>query len=66
MIFYGMVNIDNEVDDDWKVPKEGFSDEKESGEVDTDEISFGIQCIDRLMSSIGEKVLLPILATFCN
>jgi len=29
--------------------------------VDTDEISFGIQAIDRLMSAIGEKIMLPML-----
>lgn len=61
MIFYGMIQIDEDIDPEWANPKEGFSDEKENGEVDTDEISFGIQCVDRLISSIGEKVLLPIL-----
>lgn len=60
-----MVNIDDEVDEEWQNPKEGFSDEKESGEVDTDEISFGIQCVDRLMSSLGEKVMLPLLSNIC-
>lgn len=61
MIFYNMVQIDKEIDRDWSHPKEGFSDEHENGEVDTDEISYGIQAIDRLMSSIGEKIMLPIL-----
>lgn len=61
MIFYGMIQIDEDIDPEWANPKEGFSDEKENGEVDTDEISFGIQCVDRLISSIGEKVMLPIL-----
>jgi len=61
MVFYGMIQIDKEIDEEWLKPKEGFSDEKENGEVDTDEVSFGIQCVDRLISSIGEKVMLPIL-----
>jgi len=63
MIFFNMVQIDDEVDIDWQNPKEGFSEEHENGEVDTDEISFGIQSVDRLMSAIGEKVMLPILGT---
>lgn len=61
MIFYNMVQIDEEIDREWSHPKEGFSDAHENGEVDTDEISYGIQAIDRLMSSIGEKIMLPIL-----
>lgn len=31
-----------EIDAEWANPKEGFSDEHENGEVDTDEINFGI------------------------
>ena len=42
MIFFNMVQIDTEIDQDWANPKEGFSDENENGEVDSDEISFGI------------------------
>lgn len=42
LIFYNMVQIDKEIDPEWTHPKEGFSDAHESGEVDTDEISFGI------------------------
>lgn len=42
LIFYNMVQIDEEIDSEWATPKEGFSDELENGEVDTDEISFGI------------------------
>jgi len=61
MVFYNMVQIDKDIDPEWAKPKEGFSDALESGEVDTDEISFGIQAIDRLLASIGEKVMLPTL-----
>ena len=61
MIFFNMVQIDTEIDSDWANPKEGYTDENENGEVDSDEISFGIQAVDRLMSSIGEKVMLPVL-----
>ena len=44
-------------------PKEGFKDELENGEVDNDEVHFGMQGIDRLISSIGEKIMLPVLGT---
>lgn len=42
IIFYNMVQIDEEIDPEWASPKEGFSDAMENGEVDTDEVSFGI------------------------
>jgi hypothetical protein len=42
MIFFNMIQIDDEIDPEWASPKEGFSDEHENGEVDTDEINFGI------------------------
>ena len=61
MIFYGMVQINEDTDPEWSNPKEGFSDAKENGEDDTDEIMFGVHCVDRLIKSIGEKVFLPIL-----
>lgn len=61
MVFYNMVQIDHDIDKEWSHPKEGFSDAHENGEIDTDEISCGIQVIDRLMSSLGQKVMLPIL-----
>jgi len=63
MIFFNMIQIDDEIDPEWASPKEGFSDEHENGEVDTDEINFGIQSVYRLMSAIGEKAMLPILAS---
>lgn len=42
LLFYGMVNIDKEIDDDWKKPEEGFKDDAENGEIDTDEVHFGM------------------------
>ena len=61
LLFFGMVNIDKEIDDDWKRPEEGFKDDDENGETDSDEVHFGMQGVDRLISSIGEKIMLPIL-----
>ena len=42
-------------------PPEGFKDDAENGENDNDEVHFGMQGVDRLISSIGEKIMLPIL-----
>jgi len=42
-------------------PAEGFKNDAENGECDNDEVHFGMQGVDRLISSIGEKIMLPIL-----
>ena len=36
------VGIDKEIDEEWMQPKEGFKDELENGEVDNDEVHFGM------------------------
>jgi len=63
MLFHEMVSIDTEIDEDWIKPPEGFKDDHENGEVENDEVHFGMQGVDRLISSIGEKVMLPILGS---
>jgi hypothetical protein len=45
--------VDKEIEEEWMCPKEGFKDELENGEVENDEIHFGMQGVDRLISSIG-------------
>lgn len=42
LLFYGMVNIDKDIDIDWMRPPEGFKEDYENGEVDNDEIHFGM------------------------
>lgn len=70
MIFYHMIDIDEEIDDDWKVPPEGFSEDIED---DSDfevyiiflyiqTTRFGMGAIDRIIGSIGEKEMLPIVS----
>ena len=49
MIFYHMIDIDEEIDDNWKIPPEGFSEDIE------DDADFEI-------GSIGEKEMLPIVS----
>ena len=63
MLFHEMVSIDSEIDEEWIKPLEGFKEDHENGEVENDEVHFGMQGIDRLISSIGEKVMLPVLGT---
>jgi len=61
MLFHGMINIESEIEEDWMKPAEGFKNDAENGECDNDEVHFGMQGVDRLISSIGEKIMLPIL-----
>ena len=63
MLFHEMVSIESEIDEDWIKPPEGFKDDHENGEVENDEVHFGMQGVDRLISSIGEKIMLPILGS---
>ena len=61
MIFYHMIDIDEEIDDDWKIPPEGFSEDIED-DADFETTRFGMGAIDRIIGSIGEKEMLPIVS----
>lgn len=61
LIFKLMIDIDNEIDESWKVPKEGFKADEE--EEDEDSVHFGKTCVDRIVSSVGEELILPLLST---
>ena len=61
IIFYHMVQIDSEIEKDWETPKEGFNDDFDEDD-DFETTRFGINSIDRLISSIGEKESLPIIS----
>jgi len=50
-----MIQIDKDIDEEWANPQDGYSDNKE----EQDEITFGIESIDRLIGTLGEKVVLP-------
>ena len=52
-----MIDIDAEIDADWLRPKEGFAGEEE----EEDNVSFGKTCVDRLVSGVGETVMLPLI-----
>ena len=61
IIFKLMIDIDADIDESWMRPKEGFKADEE--EEDEDAVHFGKTCVDRLVSSIGDEIMLPMLST---
>lgn len=61
MIFTHMIEINDEILDDWKSPPDGFNEENEE-EDDQKIIKFGMNCIDRLIAHIGSKIMLKHLS----
>lgn len=61
MLFFHMIDISLDVDDDWKRPPEGFNEDIEEDE-DFETTRFGMNAIDRLISCIGDKEMLPNLS----
>jgi importin-5 len=49
------------IDESWLKPKEGFKAEEEEEEEDS--VHFGKTCVDRIVSSVGENIILPLLST---
>ena len=56
-IFKLMIDIDEDIDQSWLQPKEGFAGEDE----DEDNVQFGKDCVDRLVASVGDEVMLPLV-----
>lgn len=54
MIFFYMIEIDEEITDEWKRPAEGYSEDFEEGD-DFETTNFGMTSVDRLIASVGEK-----------
>lgn len=61
MIFLHMVEIDIEITQEWNHPPEGYNDDIED-DADLEVVRFGMSAVDRLISAIGEKVMLPVLS----
>jgi hypothetical protein len=61
LIFKLMIDIDEDIDESWMRPKEGFRADEEEEEEDA--VHFGKSCVDRLVSSIGDEIMLPLLST---
>jgi len=60
LIFKMMIDIDEDIEESWMRPKEGFKSEEEEEEEDS--VHFGKNCVDRIVSSVGEDVILPLLS----
>ena len=60
LVFKIMIDIDEDIDDSWMKPKEGFKADEEEEEEDS--VHFGKTCVDRLVSSVGEEIMLPLLS----
>jgi len=61
LIFQLMVDIDEDIEESWLKPREGFRDNDE-GEEGEDNVNFGKGCIDQLISAVGDEICLPILS----
>lgn len=61
VIFKVMIDIDDEVDESWMRPKDGFSFDEEEDE--DDHVQFGKTVIDRIISSVGETIAVPLIST---
>ena len=61
MIFKLMIDIESDIEESWMRPREGFRADEEEEEEDS--VHFGKSCVDRLVSSIGEEIMLPLLST---
>jgi len=60
LIFKLMIDIDEDVEESWMRPREGFKIEEEEEEEDS--VHFGKVQVDRLVSCIGEEIMLPLLS----
>jgi hypothetical protein len=56
-----MIDIDEDIDQSWLVPKEGYVDGGEDEEEDN--VSFGKGLVDRLVAGIGDVIMLPLIGT---
>lgn len=55
-----MIDVDQDIEESWLSPKEGFRDNENDGEEDN--VNFGKSSIDKLISAVGDELTLPILS----
>lgn len=58
-----MIDIDEDIEESWLRPKEGYTLEEDE---DDNNVKFGQQCVDRLVSCIGDEIMLPLIGTLVN
>ena len=52
-----MIDIDEDIDNDWMRPKEGYAGEDE----EEDNVNFGKQAVDRLVAGVSDGMMLPLI-----
>jgi len=60
LVFRLMIDIDDDIEAEWLSPKEGFTAD---GDEEEDNVNFGKGCVDRLVSTIGDEIMLPLIGT---
>jgi len=60
MIFYHMIDIETEIEESWKQPEEGFNEDIQL-DSEMEMVRFGINGVDRLIGSIGNEHVWPLL-----
>lgn len=61
LVFELMFDIEDEIDESWLQPKEGYRESAE-GDDGEDNVNFGKGCIDKIISAIGDTLCLPLLS----
>ena len=61
MVFIHMIDIEPEINDRWKSPEEGYSEDMEDDE-NFETTRFGMNAIDRIILSVGDKEVLSLLS----
>ena len=65
LVFKLMIDIDEDIEDSWCRPKEGFKDADE-GEDGEDNVNFGKGCVDKIVSAVGDELCLPLLSVIVS
>ena len=63
LIFKNMLEIEDEVEEDWMKPPDGFNDDIIEDD-DQKIIKIQMDCIDRLLNILQPKVMIPFLKTY--
>ena len=58
LIFQLMIDIDEDIEQSWMSPKEGFVDGEDDEE---DNVTFGKGLVDRLVAGVGDQMMLPLI-----
>lgn len=65
LIFKNMIEIDDEIDEEWMSPPPGFNDDMEEDD-DQRVIKLGLDFIDRLIGILGSDKMIPFLSSYIN